>query len=559
MYNKDKEKAKEIINTQFLNSDKDSEKVIGYIYLADYYSFFDNQEDKKVEALENAKKIAVSTQNPVDMAYVQFGYARYYQNLDKNDLFIKAVNYSINTFSKYPNENFILTQLYFLRYKYKSKNPMELDTRADCFKANYYALKSKNNILINFTYSNLGYYYKTQFNNTSNKKYLDSADISYQNSYKYADIIKNTEAKKRSLIVYYLNYGSLLNALVPGSYKKSLELYNRSLSLIGNDQNFRDITILIYNNIGSAYENIDDIGLAEEYYKKAYQLSKDDQSTFTLHRLVILNNLSRIYEGLHQYERALNFEREAKSLIKEESEKRFANNTKSLEIFYQTEQKNQQIKQLEETNKMYTRQNFLYLGIALLLLMGIIFLFFLLRFKQKLNKQKTNLLEAEKNETQLVLQLEKEEKVRLKIEQELLSMQQEQLQKQALATSLRLNHKNSFIQQLKEKVKEKRDTNLEKILKEERLSDSDFSNMQDIIQKVHPIFFKRLKELSKTKLTNLDLRYAAYIYLNLDNQQISNALKADPKTVKVTKYRLKQKIGLNKEDDLQNFIQNIDL
>lgn len=62
-----------------------------------------------------------------------------------------------------------------------------------------------------------------------------------------------------------------------------------------------------------------------------------------------------------------------------------------------------------------------------------------------------------------------------------------------------------------------------------------------------------------SKLTNQDLRYAAYIYLNMDNLQIANVLKADPKTVRMTKYRLKQKIGLGKEEDLQAFIQNLQL
>lgn len=65
--------------------------------------------------------------------------------------------------------------------------------------------------------------------------------------------------------------------------------------------------------------------------------------------------------------------------------------------------------------------------------------------------------------------------------------------------------------------------------------------------------------MSKSKLTNQDLRYAAYIYLNMDNLQIANVLKADPKTVRMTKYRLKQKIGLGKEEDLQAFIQNLQL
>jgi DNA-binding CsgD family transcriptional regulator len=45
----------------------------------------------------------------------------------------------------------------------------------------------------------------------------------------------------------------------------------------------------------------------------------------------------------------------------------------------------------------------------------------------------------------------------------------------------------------------------------------------------------------------------------MDNLQIANTLKADPNTVRKTKYRLKQKFGLTKENDLQDFIQSIEL
>ncbi len=199
---------------------------------------------------------------------------------------------------------------------------------------------------------------------------------------------------------------------------------------------------------------------------------------------------------------------------------------------------------------MFNKQKFLYLGIILLSITGIIFLAYTLRYKQ-------NLLVATKNKSELILQLEQQEKARLKAEQELLAIQQEQLHKQALATSLQLSQKNTFINDLKEKLKEKNDFNIDRIIKEEQSTDSDFVAVQNIVQDVHPNFFKRLNEVAKSKLTNQDLRYAAYIYLNMDNQQIANILKADPKTVRMTKYRLKQKFALGKEDDLQMYIQNL--
>ena len=183
----------------------------------------------------------------------------------------------------------------------------------------------------------------------------------------------------------------------------------------------------------------------------------------------------------------------------------------------------------------------------------------MLYYKLKSNKQKTDLLEAERYEAELNLELEKEEKARIKAEQELLALQQEQLNKQALATSLQLKQKNSFLNDLKEKVKDKEAINLDRILKDERLMDDDFNEIQNIIKEVHPNFFNKLSEVSKSKLTNQDMKYAAYLYLNMDNVQIANMMKVETKTVRMAKYRLKQKIGLSKEQDLQIFIRNLEL
>ena len=223
------------------------------------------------------------------------------------------------------------------------------------------------------------------------------------------------------------------------------------------------------------------------------------------------------------------------------------------------ENKNQEIKQLEEKNKIYTRQRILYIGIISLALAGLVFLTYLIRYRHKLNKQKTDLLESEKIETELTLQLEKEEKARLKAEKDLAEIQQEHSQKQALAVSIQLNHKNTFINELKEKVKDEKSINIDRFLKDEKIVDNNFDDLNNTIQNVHPNFFKKLASVSKNKLSNQDLKYATYIYLNMDNQRIATLLKVESKTVRMTKYRLKQKIGLQKEDSLTDFIQNLDL
>ena len=45
--------------------------------------------------------------------------------------------------------------------------------------------------------------------------------------------------------------------------------------------------------------------------------------------------------------------------------------------------------------------------------------------------------------------------------------------------------------------------------------------------------------------------------MNMNNFQIAETLRVDPKTVSVTKYRLKQKLGLGKDADLEGHIRKL--
>ncbi len=191
----------------------------------------------------------------------------------------------------------------------------------------------------------------------------------------------------------------------------------------------------------------------------------------------------------------------------------------------------------------YQRQKKNLLGLTLLTILCLIALGFMFYYKQKLNKKQTQFLESEKE--------------KLKIENDLAELKQQHIQKQVLATSIQLEQKNKFLDELKENIKNGKEFNLNVYLKEEQFIDKDLTNFNDIVKEVHPNFFKNLNEISQSKLTNLDLKYAAFIYMNMNNSQIAETLRVDPKTVSVTKYRLKQKLGLSKDAELDDFIRKL--
>lgn len=555
LYSKQNDKAKELLESKFLNSSDVSKQIIGWVYLADNYSSTDDFE-KIVESLEKAKKLAQKSGNELDFGYVNYGYSRYYLNLKKEDLFLKSVNNAIQIFSNHKNENFILAQLYYLKLKSKTQNLLEKDTREDIVKANNHALKSKNDLIINFTYNNLAYYYKQKFDKTIDPLYIDSVKFSYAKTLDHINLIEEPSAKKRSLIVHYLNQGLLNFSDERQSKDEVLQNYLKGLELTVNDKSLEDLQSFLYNNVGAMYMDLGRPQTAESYYLKAYQLGKENPNIYAVYRIRTLSNLANYYAESNQFKKAYEFEKETKDLIQSENQKQFDNNTKSLELFYESERKSLIINQLEEKNNNYNKQKYLLFGISILAIVGTVFMIFLLKSRQKINRQKTDILEAEKKQAELILQLEKNEKEQLMIEQELLSLRQEHLEKQALAARLELNHKLKFLEELKKNINQK-DFNINRFLKDEQATQNEFYDIQNIINEVHPNFFKKLQEVSKVKLTNLDLKYAAYIYLNMDNQQIATILKAESNTVRTTKYRLKQKLELGKEDDLHLFLQGL--
>ncbi|MDM1044683.1 hypothetical protein HX004_06355 [Myroides sp. 1354] len=72
---------------------------------------------------------------------------------------------------------------------------------------------------------------------------------------------------------------------------------------------------------------------------------------------------------------------------------------------------------------------------------------------------------------------------------------------------------------------------------------------------MHPQFFKNITTHAQQKLTPLDQKYCAYFYLDLETKEIATLLHVEAKSVRMTKYRLKQKFGLDAQTDLVGFLK----
>ena len=226
-----------------------------------------------------------------------------------------------------------------------------------------------------------------------------------------------------------------------------------------------------------------------------------------------------------------------------------AANVKRLEAQYQSDKKEQEVKSLE-------KQKLLYIILGCIGLTGAFFMFRSYHFRLRYSLVREKQLNTEKNEAEIQVKLEKEEQARLKAEQELLTLQQQKLQTEVLANHLHLQHKNEVLQQLKTRLSDT-DININQVVKEVGLVDKDFEKAKFRIQEVHPDFFRSISEKALQRLTALDLKYCSYIYLGMDTKQIAHLLHVEPKSVRMAKYRLKKKFGLDEDTDLDTFFSAI--
>lgn len=68
-------------------------------------------------------------------------------------------------------------------------------------------------------------------------------------------------------------------------------------------------------------------------------------------------------------------------------------------------------------------------------------------------------------------------------------------------------------------------------------------------------FFENLQQKAGHTLTRLDLKYCSYILMGMSNKEISVRLSIEPKSIRMARYRIKQKLGLDKDANLDHFIK----
>jgi tetratricopeptide (TPR) repeat protein len=216
---------------------------------------------------------------------------------------------------------------------------------------------------------------------------------------------------------------------------------------------------------------------------------------------------------------------------------------------------------LQQKLELRDKQNLiLWIYIFSILLFVIMLGLFIRASYKSLKKTNTiNELENERLERQLELDRKMNEIEKFKLDAEL-----EAKKKEMISYSLKLITKNDLLDNISKLANTYYNNNcldslfyndLTRIIKDNLNIDREWNQFKSLFEKVHHNFFNKLKQYFPN-LTQHDLRFCAYIRINLRPKEIASLLNIGTNSVKTYRNRLRKKLGLDIETGLDDFLRN---
>jgi len=199
----------------------------------------------------------------------------------------------------------------------------------------------------------------------------------------------------------------------------------------------------------------------------------------------------------------------------------------------------------------------IYLSVAFLILsLLVIFRFYELSKRLRENLKKIKGLNNEMHNANLSLK-EKKEKIEL-----LLNLNERTLFSKVLKISTyndsikKIGNTITKLIEADSEIKKNQLLHIEKSLRSIISEDELWQDFKIQFEKTHPQFFIKLTNICSDLSVN-DLKHCSYIISKLSNKDVANLISISPRSVETARYRIKKKIGLNKENNLFEFLQNL--
>lgn len=219
----------------------------------------------------------------------------------------------------------------------------------------------------------------------------------------------------------------------------------------------------------------------------------------------------------------------------------------NLQTRFETEKKQQLIDRLNDKNLEHEKRNRLFIGLLIVSVLVLLLLVLIIRLRNRTIRQNKALRARDQ-------EIHKLENMRLTLG---LAYKTREL---SMAT-LHLINKNEVLNDLKNKL-EASETNQPELryvirqIDQNINLDNDWQNFSRHFEEVHPGFFRKLKERFST-LTPNEERLCAYLAINLNTKEISQMLNVTNAAVHKSRNRLRKKLEIAPEVNLNEFLLSI--
>jgi hypothetical protein len=398
--------------------------------------------------------------------------------------------------------------------------------------------------------------------------------------------------------IYYAKKGLEIyeNGLLSQFYKHvAIDLYVMMAELMNRK---KDVKLNVVDSLlyiaSTKYDHADSIGIARIYQARAKILF--DRNMIDSAEIIALkaqkyleagyrNNyyqiakanidlIRDIYESKGDYKKVIEYN----DLWMKKDEEIRANEVKEMELRYELETKEAEIKRLD-SDRMYQENRYKTIVlICMLLCLTIIFVILLVRLKKRdLNNQEA-LINAEKEEAKLKLKLKEEQAVKMQLEKygvlsDFYLKEMELIGKSKDLDQLRQD--KEVLDRQVELYRQKVET-YEWMMNKDKEADYDTHSM--IVEDLKRLINKQLKNPSKGEyIRNIErlsnsyieifreksnenlsisyLKYCVCFAIGMGISEVAECFCIESSSVHMIRYRLKKKFGLGNDDDLGLFLQ----
>ncbi|WP_299336195.1 hypothetical protein [uncultured Psychroserpens sp.] len=364
---------------------------------------------------------------------------------------------------------------------------------------------------------------------------------------KYLPIAHKIVINKHQLANAYVyqHYGNLNIQL--GDYNKAIDNLKNALKVNKNIDD-SSLNINLYNFLVVAYKKKNAPRLAYEYALKSDSVSKISNDKYSrLKSLLTLADAS--YEVNNNTLSHASFKEYIKlkdSILGADKIKEIA----ALEKFYEAEKRENQIKIHQQENDILSAKNKasnnrnISLFIALLLLAAIAYAF-INKFRLKALKQEAIAKVKE-------------------LENDNLNQKVDYQKRELASKALHIAQKNELLTELKADLSELKKQNGNNVqvnhlfnkLHIEKQIDDNWEQFTNQFIEMNPDFYGNITN-SYSNLTKNDIRLIALLKMKFDSNTIASLLNISLEGVKKARYRLRKKLSLSSEDNLENHIMSL--